>query len=682
MAAAPSSTLDITGSITLECWIRLDTAIATRVGELIAKTRGYGPISTGYELMLDRSRLRIVTNGSTRLIGHTMIAPLTWTHVAATYDAATGMFSTYVNGAGDSAVIFPGGAPQSNIDSLIIGTGTNGPFAGYLDEVRIWNRALPAAEIRKNMHTSVSTMGGVFSSLVLSCTFQRPYATPSPFLSLSDWSGNGNNITRSYNVTPVESRNDPALYVSPNQSLDLDGGASYAVGPGTPDVNLAGSLTAECWVYPRAPQQTAALIRMGTGGTGAGYELGLLNGRAVVKTNAAPHITSRYPVPAGRWTHIAGTYDAPSSTFTMYLDGRVDTSAISASPPGTSSDSLYVGQGYNGYIDEVRIASYAKTQAQISSFLYCSIEYLNVPPGISTNVVYSFDGSTQPAAKNGPALSLAGNAQFSAPAYFSNVPLAPLLRADNLHFPDGFYLKKSGIRLPASGTAGRTIPDSLYVPQSVLISDVKLFVALNHSADASLRISLTGPSLDSVVVENGEDLIPPNGGVITIFNDAADSSITQSLRFLEFGPTVRPYSPLRGAFTGKDAQGYWVITINDAAPGDTGRLYAWGIQINNQILVGIPPNPESLPGRFRLDQNYPNPFNPGTTIRYALPEATPVRLEVYDLLGRRIAVIVDGRQVAGEHEVNFDASGYASGVYVYRLKAGPFVSTKRMTFIR
>jgi hypothetical protein len=88
------------------------------------------------------------------------------------------------------------------------------------------------------------------------------------------------------------------------------------------------------------------------------------------------------------------------------------------------------------------------------------------------------------------------------------------------------------------------------------------------------------------------------------------------------------------------------------------------------------------PAVFELKQNFPNPFNPQTIIRYALPVAAEVLLEVYDLKGDRVAVLVDGRQDAGFHSAAFNASDLASGVYFYRLRAGVFQETRKLVVVR
>ncbi len=89
-----------------------------------------------------------------------------------------------------------------------------------------------------------------------------------------------------------------------------------------------------------------------------------------------------------------------------------------------------------------------------------------------------------------------------------------------------------------------------------------------------------------------------------------------------------------------------------------------------------------VPARYELWQNYPNPFNPRTTIRFGLPEASVVRLAVFDVLGREVAVLAEGWLPAGRHEAAFEVKDLPSGVYVYRLDAGRQTLARRMLLLR
>jgi hypothetical protein len=87
---------------------------------------------------------------------------------------------------------------------------------------------------------------------------------------------------------------------------------------------------------------------------------------------------------------------------------------------------------------------------------------------------------------------------------------------------------------------------------------------------------------------------------------------------------------------------------------------------------------EDTPRSIGLSQNYPNPFNPNSDIRYQVSESRSVRLSVFDMLGREVAVLVDEVKSPGTYTVRFDGSGFASGVYYYRLTAGGSVETRKM----
>ena len=92
--------------------------------------------------------------------------------------------------------------------------------------------------------------------------------------------------------------------------------------------------------------------------------------------------------------------------------------------------------------------------------------------------------------------------------------------------------------------------------------------------------------------------------------------------------------------------------------------------------------PSPVPEKFLLMQNYPNPFNPSTVIAYDLATSTKVTLEVYNLLGQQVAMPVNRVQPAGKYQVEFNATGFPSGVYFYKLTAGSFVSARKMILTR
>ncbi len=85
---------------------------------------------------------------------------------------------------------------------------------------------------------------------------------------------------------------------------------------------------------------------------------------------------------------------------------------------------------------------------------------------------------------------------------------------------------------------------------------------------------------------------------------------------------------------------------------------------------------------FELAQNYPNPFNPTTKIEYSIPLQAQVELRIYNVVGQEVAILVNEIQKPGVHDVKFEASKLASGVYFYRLVAGTFTSVKKMVLLK
>jgi hypothetical protein len=104
--------------------------------------------------------------------------------------------------------------------------------------------------------------------------------------------------------------------------------------------------------------------------------------------------------------------------------------------------------------------------------------------------------------------------------------------------------------------------------------------------------------------------------------------------------------------------------------------------LSKAIKSGIISPANGIRGDYFLSQNYPNPFNPYTTIGYGIPRRSHVSLAVTNILGQQVAQLVNGEKEAGYHNVKFDGSGLASGVYFYRLQVGDFVQAKRLVILR
>jgi hypothetical protein len=128
-----------------------------------------------------------------------------------------------------------------------------------------------------------------------------------------------------------------------------------------------------------------------------------------------------------------------------------------------------------------------------------------------------------------------------------------------------------------------------------------------------------------------------------------------------------------------------VVIIMDlqGSPGDGSDNFIW--YLDDFEFSGVTTNIEEgqeLARSITLDQNYPNPFNPTTNISFNLPQASHATLQVFDMLGRNVATVVDQTMAAGSHTVNFTATDLPSGIYIYRLQAGNEVRTRVLTLMK
>ncbi|SMO55163.1 T9SS type A sorting domain-containing protein [Gracilimonas mengyeensis] len=114
---------------------------------------------------------------------------------------------------------------------------------------------------------------------------------------------------------------------------------------------------------------------------------------------------------------------------------------------------------------------------------------------------------------------------------------------------------------------------------------------------------------------------------------------------------------------------------------DGGTIYIDNTTLVKQMTVSNEVT-DNVPTEFALNQNYPNPFNPTTTISYDVPEATNVTLTVFDITGRQVAELVNGRKSAGTHTIEWNATQFATGIYLYRITAGNFTAVRKLTLIK
>ena len=205
-----------------------------------------------------------------------------------------------------------------------------------------------------------------------------------------------------------------------------------------------------------------------------------------------------------------------------------------------------------------------------------------------------------------------------------------------------------------------------------------------YNADSSVS-HYYDPYYETGMTNYMDNLVPVEGGNATATFTALDSAGVQKI--------IGVRNHAAEFYTAWIVFDYmstnWRANLDSTHSADPG--YAWGVAVFSQAaeflewagFSAIETDLETSPRAFRLAQNYPNPFNPTTTIEYSIPNKTRVTLKVFDIRGREVVTLVDNNKLAGTHEVNFDASNFASGIYFYQLTTNDNQTlVKKMMFIK
>ncbi len=233
--------------------------------------------------------------------------------------------------------------------------------------------------------------------------------------------------------------------------------------------------------------------------------------------------------------------------------------------------------------------------------------------------------------------------------------------------------------------AGRTLPDSIELGAGDITGRTITGGLYKWGTGVLIGaggVTISGSSSDVWVFQISQDLVLANGAAVTLSGGAQARNIYwQVAGQVNLGTTA----VMKGIILCQTQ-----IAFNTGATLEGRALAQTAVTLDANAITGpaiaTSVNDEASPGDFGLSQNFPNPFNPSTVIEYRIEQGSQVSLKVYNVLGVEVATLVNARQEAGRYTVPFGSStgtaGLSSGVYFYRLEAGPNVSTKRLTLLR
>ena len=198
-----------------------------------------------------------------------------------------------------------------------------------------------------------------------------------------------------------------------------------------------------------------------------------------------------------------------------------------------------------------------------------------------------------------------------------------------------------------------------------------------HSSVSNLEFTLIHETTeDTIIYRVGGD---GDNFIHTLLTDSASTPIASGTA--PFTGTFQPYQPL-SQFASMDPAGQWILKVYDNASGNTGTLNAWGLTLVFEMVTGIDNPLSGIPIQYQLYQNYPNPFNPVTNIKFDLPQDSKVKIIIFNLLGQKIATLVDNKLPAGRYHYQWKPDGIASGIYFYSIEAERYRKVRKMIFMK
>lgn len=588
--------------------------------------------------------------------------------------------------------------PMVYKNGILVATGTQGSFteqdnwncqigrdvmlwstywAGKIDDIRIYNRAITESEIISLFHETEDNIIAYF-----------------PFNgNANDESGNGNNGLVSGAIL-IEDRYDIG-----NSAYSFDGSEDVIE---TPDAMQTQNFTFCGWIYNDAlashnyyktiymvytenQKRFSIFLDPRSWHEDIGVHF-LTNAESYWQLQTAPH-----SIQYDRWYFVSVVIDAVADSAYLYLNGVLTATTFMDGLDLTDlGSSVGHGFGYNwlssndhfvGKLDDIRIYNYALSVAEIKS-LYGNyrqriVSIQDIPNDQGGKVRIKWDNIY---------LDTTGaKSQITSYGVWRNIPLGMSVRK---RLPSPMSIKNDtlGVLYDYLGTVNATqSPSYNFVAQTLHDSSAaganqEIFLITAHTADPNVYyISdvATGYSVDNLA-----PLTPRN-----FYASFSNGRITMNWS-ANTEPDLQSYVLYRGSSTENMSQFASTIDISFTDENPSGNTYysirAKDIndnlsQMSTPVVTGVEERKE-IPLSFSLAQNHPNPFNPSTSIRYGLPDETYVTLSVYNTLGQRVALLVDEKQEAGYHEVTFSAKGGSasggnasdlpSGVYYYRLQAG------------
>ncbi len=438
-------------------------------------------------------------------------------------------------------------------------------------------------------------------------------------------------------------------------------------------------------------------------GTGALGTLNFTTGAETLRRLTVNRTGTTPTVTLGTDLSVGGSATADTASF---LSGRI----ITGSNALRLVNQNQVGHGsVNAYVDGILSITYPSGTGINRFFpigngaIYRPMRVIGNPVA-GTRVEVEMINSTPPGSGESGINNLSGVRYYRITTN-NNLASPSVMLSLNTNSPtDEPYTNTSGLRLASTNANPPTSSTTWNVSGASTVSGSFPSVTIQAALNASTSLNNTTAHVTAASVTPDNPLpvnmlslnaVAKNGRTAMIEWETASEqdnlgfvllrSETENGLFEEIA-SYQTTDKLRGQGTKLTETKYLYEDSHNTQPGKTYYYKLVSVDLDgtrhNITLGGQSVWSVELPLEYALDQNYPNPFNPVTTIQFSLEKAGRTTLEIYNVLGQKVATLVNGELSAGAHRYQWNASGMASGIYFYRLRSQNFVATKKMILVK
>jgi hypothetical protein len=237
-----------------------------------------------------------------------------------------------------------------------------------------------------------------------------------------------------------------------------------------------------------------------------------------------------------------------------------------------------------------------------------------------------------------------------------------------------------------AGWTQRTASPDPYEGLAYFFPGVAALAELDQDVDVSNYKSAIDNGTQSFIFEGYVQAYPQNppdqSRIILEFLDSLKTTKIDSFDSGNYSTTSEWVQIIDTSLAPAETRHIRIRLISTRRAGTNNDGYYDGLSLVAANITRIKEIRHNLPENLTLFQNYPNPFNPATTIRFDLPKSAEVQLIVYDILGRKVATLLNKKMPPGRYEVEWNAANYTSGLYFYQLQAGNFIEVRKMLLVK